>query len=62
VVAIAKRHGRTVPQIVFRFAQHCGMMALTGTTSAQHMRADLDVATFELSVDEVRQIERVAMQ
>ena len=39
---IAKRHGRTVSQIVFRFALDVGMMPLTGTTDADHMRADLE--------------------
>ncbi|MEX0819424.1 MAG: aldo/keto reductase, partial [Pirellulaceae bacterium] len=29
---IAERHGRTVPQIVFRFALEVGMLPLTGTT------------------------------
>src|SRR5262245_13948076 len=34
---IAGRHGRTVAQIVFRFALDVGMVPLTGTTSADHM-------------------------
>lgn len=62
VVAIAKRHERTIPQIVFRFALQCGMIALTGTTSADHMRADLDILNFELSANEVSQIERITMR
>lgn len=61
VVAIAERHRRSIPQIVFRFALQCGMIALTGTTNADHMRVDLDVSNFELLADEVQQIERVAM-
>ncbi|MGZ3355746.1 MAG: hypothetical protein ACXVBO_12930 [Isosphaeraceae bacterium] len=39
---IAERHGRTVSQIVFRFALDVGMVPLTGTTDAGHMRADLE--------------------
>src|SRR5665213_969882 len=39
---IAKRHGRTVSQIVFRFALDVGMLPLTGTTNPDHMRSDLD--------------------
>lgn len=54
---IARRHGRTISQIVFRFALDVGMIALTGTTSADHMRADLDVFDFHLEQDEVAQIE-----
>ncbi len=57
---IAKRRVRTVSQIVFRFALEVGMIPLTGTTSADHMRADLDVFDFRLSREEIEQIERIA--
>ena len=59
VARIAASHGRTVPQIVFRFAIELGMIALTGTTDANHMRADLDVFGFHLEPEEIEQIERV---
>jgi diketogulonate reductase-like aldo/keto reductase len=58
---IARRHGRTVSQIVFRFALDVGTMALTGTTDPGHMRADLDVFDFRLDPEEVERIERVAL-
>ena len=51
---IASRTGRTVPQVIFRFALQVGMSALTGTTSATHMREDLGVYDFELQPDEVQ--------
>lgn len=57
---IAKRHGRTVSQIVFRFALDVGMIALTGTTDADHMRADLEVFDFRLEPEEVKLIEGLA--
>jgi diketogulonate reductase-like aldo/keto reductase len=57
---IAERHGRSVSQIVFRFALEVGMIPLTGTTSAEHMSADLDVFNFRLGEDEVRRIELLA--
>jgi diketogulonate reductase-like aldo/keto reductase len=57
---IAKRYGRTTSQIVFRFALDVGMLPLTGTTSAAHMQADLDIFEFQLAPDEVRQIEVLA--
>ena len=60
VKQIAQRHGRAVSQIVFRFALDVGMVPLTGTTSAEHMRADLDVFDFRLEPEEVRQIEGLA--
>ena len=50
---IAKRHGRTAAQIVFRFAIEVGMIPLTGTTNAAHMQADLDVFDFCLEPKEV---------
>jgi diketogulonate reductase-like aldo/keto reductase len=57
---IAERHGRTIPQVVFRFALAVGMMPLTGTTSAEHMQQDLDIFEFDLDPEEIDQIERVA--
>jgi diketogulonate reductase-like aldo/keto reductase len=59
---IAKRHGRTVSQIVFRFALDVGMMILTGTTNADHMRADLDLFDFGLEPEEVELIEGLAIR
>jgi diketogulonate reductase-like aldo/keto reductase len=56
---IARRHGRTVSQVVFRFALEVGMLPLTGTTNAEHMRADLDVLDFRLERNEVERIERL---
>jgi diketogulonate reductase-like aldo/keto reductase len=54
---IAKRHGRTGSQIVFRFALDVGMVPLTGTTDLAHMGADLEVFDFALEPEEVKQIE-----
>jgi len=54
VSEIASRTRRTVPQVIFRFALQVGMLALTGTTSAAHMREDLSVYDFELQADEIR--------
>ncbi len=56
---IARRHGRTVAQVVFRFAIDVGMLPLTGTTDASHMREDLDVFDLRLEPDDVEQIARV---
>ncbi len=57
---IATQHGRTPAEIVFRFALEVGMIVLTGTTDAKHMRADLDVLDFRLPAEDVALIERVA--
>jgi diketogulonate reductase-like aldo/keto reductase len=60
LVRIARRHGRTVSQVVFRFALDVGMVPLTGTTDAGHMREDLEVFEFRLEPEEVERIERLA--
>ncbi len=52
VAAIARRHHKTLPQIVFRFALELGMLPLTGTSREDHMRDDLDIFDFSLSDDE----------
>ena len=56
---IATRHGRTIPQIAFRFALDVGMIPLTGTTNANHMQADLDIFDFRLELNEVERIEKL---
>ena len=54
---IAARHGCGAGPLVFRFALAIGMIALTGTTSAEHMRADLDILVLELVPEEIATIE-----
>jgi diketogulonate reductase-like aldo/keto reductase len=56
---IARRHGRTVSQVVFRFALQVGMVALTGTSDPAHMREDLDVFDFRLEAGEIERIEQL---
>ena len=56
---IAQRAGRTRAQVVFRFALQVGMIPLTGTTNAAHMREDLGAFDFELTDAEVQAMERV---
>ncbi|HSD86641.1 MAG TPA: aldo/keto reductase [Kofleriaceae bacterium] len=55
VVAIARGHGKTPAQVVFRFSQQIGMLPITGTTDPTHMREDLAM-DFELSPDELETI------
>ncbi|HEV3440247.1 MAG TPA: aldo/keto reductase [Gemmata sp.] len=57
LVRIAHRYNRSASQIIFRFALDVGMVVLTGTTNADHMRADLEVVDFHLESEEVKQIE-----
>jgi diketogulonate reductase-like aldo/keto reductase len=57
VTQLAKRHGKTPAQIVFRFAQQIGMLPLTGTTDPKHMREDLACGDITLAPDELALIE-----
>jgi diketogulonate reductase-like aldo/keto reductase len=61
VQQIARRLGATAAQIIFRFAMQIGMLPLTGTTSQQHMREDLEAEQFTLSGEEVQLIEMIAV-
>ncbi len=60
ILAIATKHQRTVAQVVFRFAIESGMIPLTGTTKAEHMREDLGALDFHLGAQELETIESVA--
>jgi len=60
VAALAARNSATPAQIVFAFARSVGMLPLTGTTDAEHMKQDLASRKLELSADEVLEIERIA--
>jgi diketogulonate reductase-like aldo/keto reductase len=51
---IASRHGKTIPQVVFRFAVQLGMIPLTGTTNSMHMRQDLEIFEFTLSEEDLQ--------
>ena len=56
---IAARYGRTIPQIVFRFALEVGMIPLTGTINGDHMQANLERFDFRLEPEEVARIENL---
>ena len=61
VQKIGRRVGATSAQIIFRFAMQVGMLPLTGTTSQQHMREDLEAERLTLSSDEIELIETIAV-
>ena len=51
---IAQRLGASSAQVIFRFAMQIGMLPLTGTTSQQHMKEDLQAEQFALSTEEIQ--------
>ncbi|TMA13378.1 MAG: aldo/keto reductase [Deltaproteobacteria bacterium] len=58
---IAERLGATPAQVVFRFAMQIGMLPLTGTTSQQHMKEDLQAEQFALCTEDIQRIETIAL-
>jgi diketogulonate reductase-like aldo/keto reductase len=61
LIAIARRHGKTVAQVVFRFAIELGMLPLTGTSDSLHMRQDLDIFDFTLSDEDIEIVLELGM-
>lgn len=57
---IAMRIGVPRETIVFRFAMQVGMIPLTGTSNAQHMRGDLRANEITLTEADVHAIETIA--
>ncbi|HEX9985523.1 MAG TPA: aldo/keto reductase [Thermoanaerobaculia bacterium] len=57
---IVARSGGTAAQVVFRFALQVGMLPLTGTTDAAHMREDLASPELTLPAEDVAAIESIA--
>ncbi len=60
IQTIAKRLGTGPAQVIFRFAMQIGMLPLTGTTSRQHMKEDLQAEQLTLSPKELQRIETIA--
>lgn len=61
VRATAKRLGTGTAQVIFAFSMQIGMLPLTGTTNATHMREDLDAQSLRLTDEEVRDLETIAL-
>ena len=58
--AVCQRTGRSAAELVFAFAQQVGMLPLTGTSSAEHMRLDLGALDFKLEPADLELIEKLA--
>jgi diketogulonate reductase-like aldo/keto reductase len=57
IVELAARMKATAAQVIFSFAQKIGIVPLTGTSDAAHMKQDLASSDLALSADAVRHIE-----
>jgi diketogulonate reductase-like aldo/keto reductase len=60
VASLATKAGATPAQIVFSFARSVGMLPLTGTTNAEHMKQDLAGIELKLPLEVIQAIESVS--
>jgi diketogulonate reductase-like aldo/keto reductase len=60
VAGLAEQLNASPAQIVFAFARQVGILPLTGTTSAEHMKQDLASRSLELPMEAVNAIEAIA--
>jgi diketogulonate reductase-like aldo/keto reductase len=60
IAALAAEINATPAQLIFAFARQVGMLPLTGTSSADHMRQDLQSRFLQLPLDAVDAIEAIA--
>ncbi len=58
---IAQQKKQLPQQIIFRFCLQIGMLPITGTTNPNHMKEDLGIFSFELSSQEVSEIEELGL-
>jgi diketogulonate reductase-like aldo/keto reductase len=61
IQAIAQRLGISLAQVIFRFAIQVGMLPLTGTTTQQHMKEDLQAEQLILTTEDMQLIEAIGM-
>ena len=60
MLEIAEKLQRTVPQVIYRFAQQLGMICLNGTSNEKHMRQDLGMDDFLLGEEDMLRIMQVS--
>ncbi len=56
---LAQKYKKTEAQTFFRYLNQSGIVPLTGTSSEQHMQEDLTVFDFELSAEELKNIQQM---
>jgi diketogulonate reductase-like aldo/keto reductase len=60
LIALAKQLNATMAQLIFSFARAVGILPLTGTSSADHMKEDLTSLTLSPPPELVQAIESIA--
>lgn len=56
---IGQKYNKTPAQVLFRFLQQQNVIILTGTTSQDHMREDLEITQFSLSEAEMDSLDQL---
>ena len=59
LVEVGKRHGKTAAQVALRYLLQLGVAVVPKSSHRQRMEENLDVFSFELSVDDMAQISRL---
>ena len=57
LAAIGRAHHKSVAQVALRFLLQCGIIIIPKTTHKERMAENLDILDFELTADEMKQIE-----
>jgi len=56
---IAEKHGKTIPQIALRWLLQKGLIVIPKASSESHLRTNFDVFNWELTQDEMQQINNI---
>ncbi len=62
VLLLARKYRKTPPQILFHCLSRFGIVPLSGTTSRQHMKEDLESLDIELSIGETESVRSLILQ
>ena len=62
IVEIAKRHGKTSPQIILRWQMQAGYVTVPGSANPKHIAENYNVFDFELSPEEMKKIAALNQQ
>ena len=59
IADIAKAKGKTPAQIILRWEIQSGIVAIPGSANEKHIRENLDISDFALSIDEMSRIDQL---
>jgi len=59
IINLAKKYKRTQAQIFYRYLTQIDITPLNGTTSQEHMIEDLDIFSFKLEDEEIKEITKL---